>query len=84
MTLSAMACLFKTEFLPLNAAGVGIGRTVSADVFQSAPQESPTCKLLYVTPEQLCNNVCLQDLLTNLHRRHRLARLIVDEVLLNM
>ena len=43
-------------------------------------QESPTCKLLYVTPEQLVRNGTLHDLLAGLHRRGRLARLVVDEV----
>ena len=43
-------------------------------------QESPTCKLLYVTPEQLVRNGILHDLLAGLHCRGRLARLVVDEV----
>jgi len=44
-------------------------------------QESPTCKLLYVTPEQLVRNGTLHELLAGLHRRSRLARLVVDEAL---
>lgn len=43
-------------------------------------QESPTCKLLYVTPEQLVRNGTLHELLAGLHRHGRLARLVVDEV----
>ena len=44
------------------------------------PQDAPTCKLLYVTPEQLVRNGTLHELLAGLHRRGRLARLVVDEV----
>jgi superfamily II DNA helicase RecQ len=54
---------------------------MAADVALCAPQPSPTCKLLYVTPEQLCNNIHLQNLLAALHRRGLLARLVIDEVL---
>lgn len=40
----------------------------------------PTCKLLYVTPEQLVKSSSLQSVLTALHKRKLLARLVVDEV----
>ena len=45
-------------------------------------QDSPTCKLLYVTPEQFCNNTLLQELLVALRRRQLFPRLVIDEVLL--
>ena len=51
-----------------------------SDARLSSMQESPTCKLLYVTPEQLVRNGTLHELLAGLHRRGRLARLVVDEV----
>ena len=41
---------------------------------------TPSCKLLYVTPEQLCKNGALQGILADLHARALLARLVIDEV----
>lgn len=40
----------------------------------------PSCKLLYVTPEQLVKSSSLQGVLTALHSRKLLARLVIDEV----
>jgi superfamily II DNA helicase RecQ len=40
----------------------------------------PTCKLLYVTPEQLVKSTSLNNILSKLYRAGLLARLVVDEV----
>ena len=50
-------------------------RAVLAELAAAAP----TCKLLYVTPEQLVKSGALVDALTRLRARGRLARLVVDE-----
>lgn len=48
-------------------------------VFRELNKPLPTCKLLYITPEQFVKSTSLQSLLTSLHRRGLLARLVVDE-----
>lgn len=40
----------------------------------------PTCKLLYVTPEQLVQSSSLNNVLGRLHAAGLLARLVIDEV----
>ena len=40
----------------------------------------PTCKLLYVTPEQLVQSSSLNNVLGRLHAADLLARLVIDEV----
>lgn len=40
---------------------------------------APTCKLLYVTPEQLVKSAQLVSVLQGLSRRGLLARLVIDE-----
>ena len=50
-------------------------RAVLAELAAAAP----TCKLLYVTPEQLVKSGALVDALTRLRARGRLARLVIDE-----
>lgn len=40
----------------------------------------PTCKLLYVTPEQLAKSELLQSLLKVLMQQELLARVVIDEV----
>ena len=49
-------------------------------VYSELRKAVPSCKLLYVTPEQLCKNGMLQELLAGLHSRGKLARLVIDEV----
>ena len=49
-------------------------------VYSELRKASPSCKLLYVTPEQLSKNGLLQDLLAELHERGKLARFVIDEV----
>ena len=49
-------------------------------VLQELRKAQPTCKLLYLTPEQLVKSSALQDALSELHRRNLLARLVIDEV----
>lgn len=43
-------------------------------------KEVPSCKLLYVTPEQLVKSAGLQAALTGLMQRGRLSRFVIDEV----
>lgn len=43
-------------------------------------QPNPTCKLVYVTPEQLVKSGALNSILGRLHGRGMLARVVVDEV----
>ncbi len=50
-------------------------RAVLAELAAAAP----TCKLLYVTPEQLVKSNALVDALKRLRGRGRLARLVIDE-----
>ena len=40
---------------------------------------APSCKLLYVTPEQLVKSGALGEALGALHARGRLARIVIDE-----
>jgi bloom syndrome protein len=40
----------------------------------------PTCKLIYVTPEQLVKSTGLNNILGRLYQQGLLARLVVDEV----
>lgn len=54
-------------------------RTEVSAVFRELNKPAPTCKLLYITPEQFVKSSSLQTLLTNLHRRGMLARLVIDE-----
>ena len=49
-------------------------------VFRELNKSTPSCKLLYITPEQFVKSSSLQSLLTGLHRRGLLARLVIDEV----
>lgn len=49
-------------------------------VFRELGQASPTCKLLYVTPEQLVKSNALIQALQGLHSRRLLACFVIDEV----
>lgn len=49
-------------------------------VFRELSKPRPTCKLLYITPEQFVKSTSLHRLLAGLHTRGLLARLVVDEV----
>ena len=51
-----------------------------AAVFAELSKAQPTCKLLYVTPEQLVKSSRLQSVLSSLQNRGLLARLVIDEV----
>ena len=51
-----------------------------AAVFKELSQAFPSCKLLYVTPEQFVKSNALVDVLTRLHQRGLLACFVVDEV----
>ncbi|KAK9806648.1 hypothetical protein WJX73_003938 [Symbiochloris irregularis] len=42
-------------------------------------KDRPTCKLLYVTPEQLAKSGALMDKLTRLHKNGLLSLMVVDE-----
>lgn len=49
-------------------------------VFKELSQATPSCKLLYVTPEQLVKSNVLTEVLQRLNSRSLLAGLVIDEV----
>ena len=49
-------------------------------VFNELTQAFPSCKLLYVTPEQFVKSTALAEVLSKLDRRGLLACFVVDEV----
>lgn len=55
-------------------------KTEVTAVLSELKKAQPTCKLLYVTPEQLVKSSSLQSILSALHNRGLLARLVIDEV----
>ena len=55
-------------------------KTEVTAVLSELRKAQPTCKLLYVTPEQLVKSSSLQSILSALHNRGLLARLVIDEV----
>ena len=56
-------------------------RTEVSAVFRELNKPMPTCKLLYITPEQFVKSSSLQSLLTGLFNRGLLSRLVIDEVM---
>lgn len=54
--------------------------TEKSAVFREVNKPMPTCKLLYITPEQFVTNTALHSVLTSLHGRGLLQRLVIDEV----
>ena len=52
----------------------------TGSVYSELRKAAPSCKLLYVTPEQLCKNAALQEILGGLQARGALARMVIDEV----
>ncbi|KAA6428957.1 MAG: ATP-dependent DNA helicase Q-like 1-like, partial [Trebouxia sp. A1-2] len=54
-------------------------RTEVSAVFRELNKPLPTCKLLYITPEQFVKSTSLQSLLTGLSNRGLLSRLVIDE-----
>lgn len=48
-------------------------------VYRELRKQVPSCKLLYVTPEQLVKSEALRDILSALYGRGMLSRLVVDE-----
>ena len=55
--------------------------TEKSAVFRELNKPIPTCKLLYITPEQFVTNTSLHGLLASLHGRGLLQRLVIDEVM---
>ena len=51
-------------------------------VFKELSQARPSCKLLYVTPEQLVKSQALVEILQRLDRRGLFSSLVIDEVCL--
>lgn len=49
-------------------------------VYRELAKSVPSCKLLYVTPEQLVKSGTLLDILQRLHGRGLLAAVVIDEV----
>lgn len=56
-------------------------RTEVSAVFRELNKPMPTCKLLYITPEQFVKSTSLQNMLTGLFNRGLLSRLVIDEVM---
>eukprot|EP00798_Chlamydomonas_sp_ICE-L_P003426 gene3426-13470_t len=54
-------------------------RAEALAVMHELGKDRPTCKLLYVTPEQVVKSGALTGILTRLHERGMLARIVVDE-----
>jgi len=48
-------------------------------IYRELSMPLPSCKLVFVTPEQLASNMRLRDALVCLHQRHLVARIAVDE-----
>ncbi|KAI5064009.1 hypothetical protein GOP47_0020679 [Adiantum capillus-veneris] len=48
-------------------------------VIQELRKSSPSCKLLYVTPEKIAGSASFQALLKSLQQRGQLARFVIDE-----
>lgn len=55
------------------------GRTEAVAVLRELNKARPTCKLLYVTPEQLVKSSALNDILRRLNENGMLARVVIDE-----
>ena len=51
----------------------------AAAVYRELQKDTPSCKLLYVTPEQLVKSERLRGVLQCLHQRGLFARIVVDE-----
>lgn len=49
-------------------------------VYRELAKSIPSCKLLYVTPEQLVKSGTLMSILQRLHERELLAAFVIDEV----
>lgn len=54
--------------------------TEKSAVLRELNKPMPTCKLLYITPEQFVANSSLHSLLASLHGKGLLQRLVIDEV----
>ena len=59
-----------------SAVPLTLRRAITRELMYSA---HPTCKLLYVTPEQLAKSTNLNACLTRLYKAGLLARIVVDE-----
>lgn len=49
------------------------------EIYEDLYSESPTIKLLYLTPEKISANQKLRNLLSNLYERNLLDRIVIDE-----
>ncbi|XP_078435713.1 RECQ helicase l1 isoform X1 [Wolffia australiana] len=48
-------------------------------VLRELRKDSPSCKLLYVTPERISGSPSFMEILKSLHQKGRLARFVIDE-----
>ncbi|XP_060167266.1 ATP-dependent DNA helicase Q-like 1 [Lycium barbarum] len=51
----------------------------AAAVLQELRQDTPSCKLLYVTPERIAGNLSFQETLKCMHGKGQLAGFVIDE-----
>ncbi|OIT37465.1 PREDICTED: ATP-dependent DNA helicase Q-like 1 [Nicotiana attenuata] len=51
----------------------------AAAVLQELRKDTPSCKLLYVTPERIAGNLSFQETLKCMHRKGQLAGFVIDE-----
>eukprot|EP00891_Asterochloris_glomerata_P002950 jgi/Astpho2/2950/gw1.00050.55.1_t len=68
------ACWVPTTFLSSQQT-----KTDAKSVLRELFKKQPSCKLLYVTPEQFVKGTTLQSALQKLHSRGLLARIVIDE-----
>lgn len=64
------------------AAGMLNGTVKEAQkrwIFSDLNRPTPSMNLLYITPELLLKSSHLRDVISNLHRRNKLARFVIDE-----
>ncbi|OMO86312.1 hypothetical protein CCACVL1_09646 [Corchorus capsularis] len=87
VVISPLLSLIQDQIVTLNLK-FGIAATFlnsqqtasqAAAVLQELRKDSPSCKLLYVTPERVVGNASFLEVLKGLHRKGQLAGFVVDE-----
>ena len=75
-----VTALLKKDFPASFISSAHCTATARRAVYQDLKNvDGPTCKILYVTPEQLAKNESLLSALSCLHARNLLGRIVVDE-----
>lgn len=73
-------CDLKCGGVPATYISSQQSETDKKAVFRELAKRHPSCKLLYITPEQFVKGGTLQRILMDLDSRGLLARIVVDEV----